>query len=134
VSLNGSEDKWLVIKGWPGLTSLDRAADSKSLWAASVSEEGNALLNIDLQGHARPVWRPQKVIVGWAIPSRDGRYSALHVGSTSANAWMVERPQGLRRVARSRVGEPQLASLVHSFSSKTPNVERTGSGGGYRSC
>jgi len=92
VSLNGSEDKWLVIKGWPGLASLDWAADSKSLWAASVGEEGNALLNIDLQGHARPVWRPQKMIVGWAIPSRDGRYLALHVGSTSANAWMVERP------------------------------------------
>jgi hypothetical protein len=30
--------------------------------------------------------------VYWAIPSRDGRYLALHVGSTSANAWMLERP------------------------------------------
>jgi hypothetical protein len=92
VSLNGAEDEWLAIKGWPGLASLDWAADSKSLWAASVGEEGNALLNIDLQGHARPVWRPKKMIVGWAIPSRDGRYLALHVGSTSANAWMVEGP------------------------------------------
>ncbi len=92
VSLNGAEEKWLVIKDWPGLASLDWAADSKSLWAASVGEEGNALLNIDLQGHARPVWRPKKMTVGWAIPSRDGRYLALHVGSTSANVWMVEHP------------------------------------------
>jgi Tol biopolymer transport system component len=92
VSLNGDAEKWLAIKGWLGLASLDWAADSKSLWAASVGEEGNALLNIDLQGHARPVWRPKKMIVGWAIPSRDGRYLALHVSSTSANAWMVERP------------------------------------------
>jgi hypothetical protein len=30
--------------------------------------------------------------VGWAIPSRDGRYLALLVGSGSANVWMVERP------------------------------------------
>jgi hypothetical protein len=32
------------------------------------------------------------MIVGWAIPSRDGRYLALHVASSSANAWMLERP------------------------------------------
>ena len=92
VSLHGAEDKWLVIHGWPGLASLDWAADSNSLWAASVGEEGNALLNIDLQGHARAVWRPRQMIVGWAIPSRDGRYLALHVASSSANAWMLERP------------------------------------------
>jgi hypothetical protein len=49
------------------------------------------LLNIDLQGHVRPVWHPKKMTVSWAIPSRDGRYLALHVGSSSANVWMLER-------------------------------------------
>jgi hypothetical protein len=62
------------------------------LWAASIGEEENALLSIDLQGRVRPVWRPKKNSVGWAIPSRDGRYLALHVGSNTANAWMVEQP------------------------------------------
>ena len=90
--LNGGDEKWLTVQGWAGIASLDWAADSKSLWAASTGEEENALLNIDLQGHARPVWRPKKLQVGWAIPSRDGKYLALHVRSGSANAWMLERP------------------------------------------
>jgi hypothetical protein len=29
--------------------------------------------------------------VGWAIPSRDGRNLALHVHSSTANVWMLER-------------------------------------------
>jgi Tol biopolymer transport system component/DNA-binding winged helix-turn-helix (wHTH) protein len=87
-----SADRWLTISGWPGIASLDWAADSKSLWAASVGGDENALLHIDLQGHARPVWRPGKMTVGWAIPSRDGHSLAVLVNSGSANVWMVERP------------------------------------------
>ena len=92
VPVNGGADRWLTISGWSGLASLDWAADSKGLWASSVGEEGNALLHVDLQGRARPVWRPKKMSVGWAISSRDGRSLALLVGSGSANVWMVERP------------------------------------------
>ncbi len=92
VPVNGGADRWLSIPGWPGTASLDWAADSKGLWASSISEEENTLLHIDLQGHAVPVWRPRKMSVGWAIPSRDGRYVALLVSSGSANVWMVERP------------------------------------------
>jgi Tol biopolymer transport system component len=92
VSTAGGPERWLTIHGWPGVASLDWAADGKSLWAATVGQEENGLLQIDLQGHAHLVWRPKKMNVGWAIPSRDGRYLALHVGSGSANVWMVERP------------------------------------------
>ena len=92
VSLDGAPDRWLTIQGWTGVYSLDWAADGRSLWAASVGKEGNALLSIDLQGNARAVWRPEKHRVNWAIPSRDGKYLALHVDSSSANAWMLERP------------------------------------------
>jgi DNA-binding winged helix-turn-helix (wHTH) protein/Tol biopolymer transport system component len=92
VRLNGDPERWFTVQGWPGLASLDWAADSRTLWAASSGEEENALLNIDLKGHARAVWRPSKKSVGWAIPSRDGRHLALYVGSSSANVWMLERP------------------------------------------
>jgi Tol biopolymer transport system component/DNA-binding winged helix-turn-helix (wHTH) protein len=92
VPVNGSADRWLTVPGWPGTASLDWAADSKGLWASSVGEEENTLLYIDLQGRAFPVWHPRKMSVGWAIPSRDGRYVALNVSSGSANVWMVERP------------------------------------------
>src|SRR5262249_14256262 len=59
VPLSGGKDRWLSIQGWPGIASLDWAADSQSLWSASVGDEENALLNIDLQGHARAVWHPR---------------------------------------------------------------------------
>jgi Tol biopolymer transport system component/DNA-binding winged helix-turn-helix (wHTH) protein len=89
VSLNGGGERWLELQ--TPTASLDWAADSRSLWAASAGVEENELLNIDLQGHVRAVWHPKKKSVGWAIPSRDGRSLALYVGSTSANVWMMER-------------------------------------------
>jgi Tol biopolymer transport system component/DNA-binding winged helix-turn-helix (wHTH) protein len=90
LSLNGGGERWLEFATSTG--SLDWAADSRSLWAASAGDEENTLLNIDLQGHVRVFWRPKKKSVGWAIPSRDGKSLALYVGSTSANVWMMERP------------------------------------------
>lgn len=94
ISLKSGADRWLQIQGWSGVGAIDWAADGKSLWASSAGEEeqDNVLLNIDLEGHARTVWRPKKKSVYWAIPSHDGRYLALHVSSSSANVWMAERP------------------------------------------
>jgi len=91
VPVQGGADRWLNVAGTQGMASLDWAADSKGLWASTVNEE-NALLHIDLQGHAVPAWSPKKMCVGWAIPSRDGRSVAILVSSGSANVWMVERP------------------------------------------
>jgi DNA-binding winged helix-turn-helix (wHTH) protein/Tol biopolymer transport system component len=90
VPMNGGVEKWLTLPTLSDLSTLDWAADSKSLWAASAEEEGNALLNLDLEGHKRELWRPQTLTVGWAIPSRDGRSLALQVSSASANAWLLE--------------------------------------------
>jgi Tol biopolymer transport system component/DNA-binding winged helix-turn-helix (wHTH) protein len=91
ISLQGGAERWLTIAGYPGMASLDWAADSKSLWAPASGDDGNPLLNIDLQGHARVMWKPAKKTVGWAIPSRDGKSMALYVGSSTANAYMLER-------------------------------------------
>ena len=90
VSVAGSPDRWLTVQGWSGLVSLDWASDSKSIWAATSGEKANALLRISLQGTVTPVWRPKNVAVSWAIPSRDGKYVALHVRSSTANVWMLE--------------------------------------------
>jgi Tol biopolymer transport system component len=90
VSLKNGAERWINIEGWPGVGSLDWAADGKSIWVVSSGDEGNALLNVDLQGHIRPFWQPKKMTMGWAIPSRDGRYLALRVASGSANVSMLE--------------------------------------------
>jgi len=91
VSLANRSERWLDLKGVPSLSSLDWAADSKSIWAATSVEKENSLVRIDLQGNVRVVWTPKKGSVGWAIPSRDGKYLALHVHSNTANVWMLER-------------------------------------------
>jgi hypothetical protein len=91
VSLNGAPEKSINLNGSLSLASVDWAADSKSLWVPTTGEKENELLQIDLRGNVRPVWRPKKISVSWAIPSRDGRKLALHVSSTSANVWMLER-------------------------------------------
>ena len=92
VFLNGAPERWITIHSGPGLGSLDWAADSKSLWSGSAGDEGNSLLNIDLEGYVRVVWQPKRKSVGWGIPSRDGKSLALYVESTTANAWMLETP------------------------------------------
>jgi len=91
VSLNDGSDKLLEPKGSPALASLDWAADSKSIWATTSVEKENSLVRIDLQGNERVIWTPKKGSVGWAIPSRDGKYLALHIHSSTANVWMLEK-------------------------------------------
>lgn len=91
ISLNGAPEKSITLNESLNLASIDWAADSKSLWAPTDDEKENELLQIDLHGNVRSVWRPKKIRVAWAIPSRDGKKLALHVDSTSANIWMLER-------------------------------------------
>ena len=92
VSLKDGSDRWLTVDGPAGISSIDFAADSKGIWAVSGGEKENALLYVDLQGHARTVWSRKNTWVGWAIPSRDGKHLALDIRSISANAWLLERP------------------------------------------
>jgi Tol biopolymer transport system component/DNA-binding winged helix-turn-helix (wHTH) protein len=92
IFLRTGAERTLPVQGFPSIASIDWAADSKGLWAVTSGEKENVLLHIDLQGNARPVWRPKNMLVGWAIPSRDGKHLALHIRSASANVWMLERP------------------------------------------
>jgi len=91
LSLTDHTERTIRLKEWPGVSSLDWAADGKSLWVSTSTNTGtNALLNVDLLGRARPVWEQTKMVVGWAIPSPDGRYLALLQASGDSNVWMVE--------------------------------------------
>jgi Tol biopolymer transport system component/DNA-binding winged helix-turn-helix (wHTH) protein len=54
VSMRGGARRTLKVQSWPGVASLDWAADSQSLWASSLASDGmQALLNIDLHGRIR---------------------------------------------------------------------------------
>ena len=84
-------ERTIRLKEWPRVSTIDWAADGKSLWVSTSSNTGtSALLNVDLEGRARPVWEQTKMEVGWAIPSPDGRYLALWQASSDSNVWMIE--------------------------------------------
>jgi Tol biopolymer transport system component/DNA-binding winged helix-turn-helix (wHTH) protein len=91
LSLTDHSERTIRLKEWPKVSSIDWAADGRSLWVSTSANTGtNALLNVDLQGRARPVWEQTKMEVGWAIPSPDGRYLALWQASGDSNVWMIE--------------------------------------------
>jgi DNA-binding winged helix-turn-helix (wHTH) protein/Tol biopolymer transport system component len=91
VPLEGGSEKVLQVTGWAGLSTIDWAADSKSLWAsARLGGETRTLVNIDLQGHAKVVLEEKTPHVGWAIPSRDGKRLAILEAAGDSNVWLLE--------------------------------------------
>src|SRR6267142_5257380 len=90
-SLINGKDRILTLKTWSGISSLDCAADGRSVWASVSSPTGTqTLLNVDLHGRVKPVLQESEKDLGWAIPSPDGRHLAIWVASDCANAWLLE--------------------------------------------
>jgi DNA-binding winged helix-turn-helix (wHTH) protein/Tol biopolymer transport system component len=95
VSTRGGAKRVLKVKDWARIATIDWAADGKSFWASAVRHgETTALINIDLQGHAKAVLQESKPYVGWAIPSQDGKHLAIWEATGGSNAWMLEVPPG----------------------------------------
>jgi len=93
VPTRGGPERILKVKDLGRLATIDWAADGKSFWASAVRHgETTALINIDLQGRAKPVLQESKPHVGWAIPSQDGKHLAIWEATGGSNAWMLEVP------------------------------------------
>lgn len=91
LSLSDYRERILQIRGWSGICCFDWAADGRSLWVSVYTNAGKrAMLNVDLQGKARPVLEEDKMMLGWGIPSPDGRHLAIWKASESSNVWMLE--------------------------------------------
>jgi hypothetical protein len=90
VSLRGRASRTLTLTDWAGISSIDWAADGRSVWVSAVGASGEqALLSVDLQGRSIPVLRDLQRDVGWAIPSADGRHIAFWEAGGSSNAWLL---------------------------------------------
>lgn len=93
VPTRGGAQRVLKVRDWGRIATLDWAADGKGFWAsATLHGETRALINIDLEGRAKPVLQESKPYVGWAIPSQDGRHLAIWEATGGSNAWMLEVP------------------------------------------
>jgi Tol biopolymer transport system component/DNA-binding winged helix-turn-helix (wHTH) protein len=91
VPLEGGAERVLHVTEWAGLSTIDWAADGKSLWAsARLRGETRTLVNIDLQGRTKSVLEEKTPHVGWAIPSRDGKRLAILEAAGDSNVWLME--------------------------------------------
>ena len=91
LSTKSGKSRTLKLQSDRGVSTLDWASDSQSMWASSSTFTGTqALLNIDLRGRVRQVFQDPDRDVGWAIPSPDGRHIAFWEAGGSSNAWVVK--------------------------------------------
>jgi Tol biopolymer transport system component len=90
LSLSGTADREITVKGWPNVTGLDWSPDGKGLYCGSASARGNTLLYVDLEGNARVLWQTIGARDIYAIPSPDGRYLAIEGEMRNSNVWMLE--------------------------------------------
>lgn len=93
LSLSGTSDREITVKGWPNITGLDWSADGKGMYLGSLSAQGNTLLCVDLSGNARVLWQRKGSPFGfsfWGVPSPDGRYLAISGEARNSNVWMLE--------------------------------------------
>lgn len=93
ISLDGSPERTVSVDGWFGIESMDWAVDGKSLWVTASTRGTNtsALLNVDLQGKAKPYYETlSSTFLGWAIQSPDGKSVALWQARGGGNVWLLE--------------------------------------------
>ena len=91
VPLDGRPARELKLNGWTSINNMDWAADAKSIWVNATNSTGvRTLINVDLQGRVRPMMEDKRMLLGWAIPSPDGRHLAIWKASGSSNVWMLE--------------------------------------------
>ena len=90
-SIADRKDRILTLPAWSGISSLDWAADGRTIWVTASSPAGvQTLLNVDLRGRAKPFLKEPEKDLGWAIPSPDGRRLAIWEASANSNAWLLE--------------------------------------------
>ena len=87
----GGNERTITLENWSGISSLDWAAEGRSIWVSASSPTGTrTLLNVDLHGKAKAVLQEPEKALGWAIPSPDGRHLAIWEASGNSNAWLLE--------------------------------------------
>ena len=89
LSTKNGETRYLKYEA--PLFSTDWAVDGMGVYAGGLAVLGSTadLAYVDLQGHARPLWKTPSFAT-WAIPSPDGRHLAIEGGTQDRNVWMLE--------------------------------------------
>jgi DNA-binding winged helix-turn-helix (wHTH) protein/Tol biopolymer transport system component len=84
-------ERTIPVSGWFSTDCIDWAADGRSVWVKATSSSGTpTLLRVTLSGKITPVLQEDEMVLGWAIPSPEGRHIAIWKGEQSSNAWLLE--------------------------------------------
>ncbi|HTS59600.1 MAG TPA: hypothetical protein VMH03_18805 [Terriglobales bacterium] len=88
VSVDGSTPQKISAMPWTELTTVAWAADGRSLFLASFSSRGTAIVHLDFAGHTKLLIKPI-----WHIltlePSPGGKYLAFGPVISNSNAWSM---------------------------------------------
>ena len=88
VPLDGGAPQTLSAMPWTELTAVAWATDGKSLFLASFSSRGTAIVHFDFAGHSKLLFKPNWHIVTLE-PSPDGKYLAFGPVISNSNAWTM---------------------------------------------
>jgi eukaryotic-like serine/threonine-protein kinase len=98
LSLRDRTSRTIPVKDRNNFQSVNWAADGKGLIVASATDNGAALLHVDLLGNAEVLWEQKgnlesantALAAPWGLPSPDGRHLAIYAGHLNGNMWMME--------------------------------------------
>jgi Tol biopolymer transport system component len=88
VPLDGGPARKISAMPWTELATIAWAADGKSLFVASYSSRGTAIVHLELNGKSKLLFKPVWDIFSLA-PSPDGHYLAFGPIVYNANAWTI---------------------------------------------
>jgi Tol biopolymer transport system component/DNA-binding winged helix-turn-helix (wHTH) protein len=89
--LSDGPEKLIPVPGWAGIGTLDWAADGKSLWATGFNSDwSKTLLNVSRNGALHRMLDEKSMMLGWAIPSPNGKHLAIWKAHGDSNVWMLE--------------------------------------------
>jgi Tol biopolymer transport system component len=88
VALDGSAPQKISAMPWTELITVAWAADGKSLFLASFSSRGTAIVHLDFAGHSKLLFKPNWHILTLEV-SPDGKYLAFGPVIANSNAWTM---------------------------------------------
>jgi Tol biopolymer transport system component len=85
----GGTAQKLSAMPWTELAAIAWAADGKSLFLASYSSRGTAIVRMPVTGGPKLLFKQPSLDIFFLVPSPDGRYLAFGPIITNANAWTI---------------------------------------------
>jgi Tol biopolymer transport system component len=89
IPLGNERPRTITVTGHSDIIDFHWSVDSRSLFVSCVGPDGGALLHVELDGRAQPIWLQPQMISFWAFSSPDARHLAISGESREASVWMI---------------------------------------------